>query len=315
MFRIVEFPSEGAILRGRLYVPANYLSKPLPIVIMAHGFSATITGMVADHFAEAFYDAGFVVLLYDHRNFGISDGEPRQEINKWVQARGYRDAIDFAATLPEIDATRIALWGDSMSGAEVLVVGSVDQRVKAIIAQVPAFGDSPPPPDPEGVLFAAIRETLLHGDVSGTPETTTARMPVVSFDQASLPSLLLPLTAYRWFIEYGGRYDTKWENWATIVTPATPAPLHPVLCAPHLQAALLLVIAEEDEMEGANSNISRMAWNVAPQPKEIVEMKGGHFGLLHHPSSLFDQAKQIQNDFLIRHLTRPTSCRLTTIPQ
>ena len=137
MFRIVEFPSEGAILRGRLYVPANYLSKPLPIVIMAHGFSATITGMVADHFAEAFYDAGFVVLLYDHRNFGISDGEPRQEINKWVQARGYRDAIDFATTLPEIDATRIALWGDSMSGAEVLVVGSIDQRVKAIIAQVP----------------------------------------------------------------------------------------------------------------------------------------------------------------------------------
>ena len=235
---------------------SNYLSKPLPIVIMAHGFSATITGMVADHFAEAFYDAGFVVLLYDHRNFGISDGEPRQEINKWVQARGYHDAIDFAATLPEIDATRIALWGDSMSGAEVLVVGSVDQRVKAIIAQVPAFGDSPPPPDPDGVLFAAIRETLLHGDVSGTPETTTARMPVVSFDQASLPSLLLPLTAYRWFIEYGGRYGTKWENWATIVTPATPAPLHPVLCAPHLQAALLLVIAEEDEMEGANSNIT-----------------------------------------------------------
>ena len=87
VYRIVEFSSEGAILRGRLYAPTN-LSKPLPIVIMAHGFSATINGMVADHFAEPFYDSGFAVLLYDHRNFGISDGEPRQEINKWIQARG-----------------------------------------------------------------------------------------------------------------------------------------------------------------------------------------------------------------------------------
>ena len=49
---------------------------------MAYGFSATITGMVADNYAEAFYDAGFAVLLYAHRNFGISGGEPRQEINR-----------------------------------------------------------------------------------------------------------------------------------------------------------------------------------------------------------------------------------------
>ena len=214
----------------------------------------------------------------------------------------YRDAINFVTTLQEIDTTRIALWGDSMSGAEVLVVGSIDQRVKAIIAQVPAFGDEPPPPDPDGKLFDTLRETFLHGDVSGTPETTTDRMPVVSFDQGRISSLLFPLTAFRWFIEYGGRYGTNWQNWATIVTPATPVPLHPVLCAPHLRSALLLVIAQEDEMEGANSNIARMAWNIAPQPKELVEVDGGHFGLLYYPSSLFDQAKQVQSDFLIKHL-------------
>ena len=39
---------------------------------------------------EVFQQAGMAVLLYDHRNFGLSDGVPRQEINKWVQARGYR---------------------------------------------------------------------------------------------------------------------------------------------------------------------------------------------------------------------------------
>lgn len=141
VFRVVEFLSEGATLRGRLYLPSDILT-PRPVVIMAHGFSATISGMVAEKYAEVFYEAGFAVLLYDHRNFGISGGEPRQEINKWVQARGYRDAMDFIATLPEIDPERIALWGDSLSGGEVIVVGALDERVKAVIAQVPACGSA-----------------------------------------------------------------------------------------------------------------------------------------------------------------------------
>jgi alpha-beta hydrolase superfamily lysophospholipase len=271
---------------------------------MAHGFSATINGMVADKYAEVFYEAGFAVLLYDHRSFGISGGEPRQQINKWIQARGYRDAVNFATTLPEIDAARVAIWGDSMSGAEVIVVGAIDTRVKAIIAQVPACGDKPPPPDPKGLLFASIREILLYGDVSGTPQTTTGPLAVVSFDQRSIPSLLTPLTAFRWFIEYGGRYETTWENSATFVAPVTLAPFHPALCAPHISAPLLMMIASKDEMPGASSRIARMVFEAAPQPKELAEIDGGHFGLLHYPSTLFDQASQTQQDFLARHLQR-----------
>jgi hypothetical protein len=48
------------------------------------------------------------------------------------------------------------------------------------------------------------------------------------------PSLLTPIQAYRWFIEHGGRFGTGWENRATRVTPATPAPFHAGLAAPHI---------------------------------------------------------------------------------
>jgi fermentation-respiration switch protein FrsA (DUF1100 family) len=303
MFRAVEFQSEGATLRGRLYAHPN-LSEPSPVVIMAHGFSATMNGMTADRYAEAFWEAGFVVLLYDHFSFSISDGQPRQQINKWLQARGYRDAINYAATQPEVDETRIAIWGDSLSGAEVFLVGAVDSRVKAIIVQVPACGDEPPPPDPNDSLFAAIRDTFFNGDLSGTPETTTGPLPVVSFDQRSIPSLLTPLTAFRWFIEYGGRYGTGWENSAYYVALATPAPFHAALCAPHINASLLMIVARDDEMPGANSFVARLTFDAAPQPKELVEIDGGHFGLLYYPSPLFDQASQAQIDFLRRHLQK-----------
>ena len=67
-----------------------------------HGTSATIR-MVAEDYANVFNRSGMSVLLYDHRNFGESGGEPRQEINPWIQARGYRDAVAFLQTQPEID--------------------------------------------------------------------------------------------------------------------------------------------------------------------------------------------------------------------
>lgn len=111
---------------------------------MAHGFTTTINGMTADKYAERFRQAGYSVLLYDHRNLGISDGEPRQEINFWVQSRGYIDAIDFASTQPEIDTSKIAVWGASMSAREAFLVGSIDKRVGAIIAMIAAFGDKFP---------------------------------------------------------------------------------------------------------------------------------------------------------------------------
>ena len=38
MYRDIEFKSQGAILRGRLYLPENK-SRKSPVVIMAHGFT------------------------------------------------------------------------------------------------------------------------------------------------------------------------------------------------------------------------------------------------------------------------------------
>lgn len=299
--RLVEFPSQGATLRGWLY--EHGAETPGPIVVMAHGFSATISGMVADRYAEALHSAGLNVLLFDHRGFGLSSGEPRQVLNRWIQARGYRDALDFVATLAGVDASRVALWGDSLSGAMALGVAAFDDRVRAVVVQVPACGSAPPPADPDGRSFRTLRETFVDGDVESHPKETVGPMPVVSSDQVGTPSLLTPMTAYRWFIEYGGRPGTTWQNRATSVAADTPIPYHAGLCAPHLRGASLWVIARDDEMPGAEAQVARMAFAAAPEPKELLEVDGGHFGLLYHPSVLFDEVSAAQADFLRRHLS------------
>lgn len=299
MIRDIEFPSEGATLRGQLFLP-DAQAKP-PVVIMAHGTSATMT-MAADEYARAFARAGVGALLYDHRNLGRSGGEPRQEINPWIQARGYRDAMDFVETLQEVDSGRIALWGDSYSGGEVLVVGAVDPRVKAVVAQCPVCGAEPPTVEPNEANFTVIKETLLHGDVRGSAETTTGPLPVVSSDQLGTPSLLKPIQAFRWFIDYGGRPGSHWVNQVTRVLPATKVPFNPVLCAPFVKAPTLLMVAPEDEMVHANYEVSKQAFRLLPGPKEWHDIAGGHFGLLYLPSEPFDEASRVQTDFLRRWL-------------
>jgi uncharacterized protein len=73
--------TDGTTLRGWHYLPDD--SGKHPTVVMAHGFSA-VKEMYLDKYAEAFAEAGLAVLVYDNRNFGASDGEPRQEIDPWL---------------------------------------------------------------------------------------------------------------------------------------------------------------------------------------------------------------------------------------
>jgi len=298
----IEFESEGATLRGFL-LRATRGEPPFPVVVMAHGTSATIP-MVMDRYAETFAEAGVSALLYDHRNLGISGGEPRQEINPWIQARGYRDAIDFAGELRDHDPARIGIWGDSYTAAIVFLVAACDSRARVVVAQCPAFGAERPTPEPSRTVFDSIRATFDSGDVSGTPDDVTGPIPVISSDQLGTPSLLTPIQAYRWFIEYGGRHGTGWENRATRVVPSNVAPFNPFLCAPYVHVPSLMMVAHADEMRGANPEVSRAAFDLLPAEKEWYDLDGGHFGLLYHPSDLFDEVSTAQVDYLVSHLIR-----------
>ena len=67
-FEPVEFESEGAMLRGQLYLPKTGVPSH-PAVAMAHGLSATTT-MAINAYAEVFADHGIAALVYDHYGLG-----------------------------------------------------------------------------------------------------------------------------------------------------------------------------------------------------------------------------------------------------
>ena len=93
MRKDIEFKTEdGVTLRGWHYLPDGRRGK-VPTIVMAHGFSA-VKEMYLDRFAEAFAAAGLGSVVFDNRNFGASDGEPRQEIDPW------RRCVTIAMRLP-----------------------------------------------------------------------------------------------------------------------------------------------------------------------------------------------------------------------
>ena len=133
----VEFPVEGGVtLRGWLFIPDG--PAPHPAITMAHGF-AGVKEHGLERFARAFTDAGFVVLVHDHRGFGASDGAPRFDVDPWVQIADWRRAISFLENQPFVDADRIGLWGSSYAGGHAIVLGASDRRLRAVVAQVPTI--------------------------------------------------------------------------------------------------------------------------------------------------------------------------------
>ena len=96
MRRDIEFTSGGETVRGWLYTP-DTADGPLPVVVMAGGW-CYVKELVQPHYAELYADAGFAAILFDYRNFGSSDGAPRQHIDPWMQIEDYKNAISFAET-------------------------------------------------------------------------------------------------------------------------------------------------------------------------------------------------------------------------
>ena len=296
MYQEVEFPSEGATLHGRLY---KHKGRSGPVVVMAHGTSATIT-MVIDAYAEAILSAGFDVLLYDNRNFGRSGGTPRQEINPWVQARGYRDAVTFLRTSGH--AGSAVLWGDSYTAGLVLIAGALINNISAVIAQIPVCGARWPEGPADADAFETLRSIFENGDVNGSLEDTTGPLPVVSLDQINAPSLLTPPQAFRWFSEFGARFGSGWENRATRVIPKTEVACSPLITAPYLTMPVQMLVGRNDEMVHCNPELQNAVFDRIAGPKEKIMLDGGHFGLLWQGGSVFQQAVETQVDFLQKHL-------------
>src|SRR4051794_9883569 len=127
----VHFSSDGTTCAAWHYAGTNGAC-----VVMSGGLAVT-KEPGTDRFARRFHDAGFSVLAFDYRRFGESGGKPRQVVRYPDQLADWQAAIDFAATLPDVDPRRIAIWGFSLSSGHAFRVAAANPLLAAAIAHSP----------------------------------------------------------------------------------------------------------------------------------------------------------------------------------
>lgn len=134
----VTFTSGGVQCVGYLHLPAQPHGGMVPCIVLGHGFTGTQDRLQGS--AERFAAEGMAALTFDYRNFGESEGEPRQVIRLKDELEDFRQAIAFARQQPQIDPDKIGIWGSSLGGGHVITLAAEDPRIAAVVAQVPFNG-------------------------------------------------------------------------------------------------------------------------------------------------------------------------------
>jgi dienelactone hydrolase len=261
-FKAADFISENVRLTAQWFYAGENEGRKLPTVIIAPGWGATAANFRED--AVDLARAGYLVMLFDYRGWGDSDGrvmltspqsaaggpsapaaftaqvrELRGYVDPWEQVEDWFNAISYAAADPMVDAGRIGILGSDLSGGHVIYVAANDPRVKALVSQVSATDTrpyKPYQPDPAKVIAQA-------NAAASRLATGQAQYPA---DRARAVGELV-----------GAPVGNKVVRWA------------PVEQANRVAAPALFVLAQKEELF-SNTNNGQLACERVTGPRKMV---------------------------------------------
>lgn len=288
----VTFRSDGLQCAAWLMRPDG-ASGQRPLVVMAHGFSAT-RELRLDAYAERFCQAGIGTLLFDYRYFGASEGEPRQLLDIKQQLADYHAALAYARSLEWVDPERVAVFGSSFSGGHAIAVAAQDRRAAAVVSQCPhtdgvaALRKIPP------VTLAKL-SAIGIADQAGAllgrdPQYVAAVGPPGSLALMSTPDAE---PGFKSMVPS----ESLWEN-RVAGRVALQVPLYrPGRDAAKLTCPALFCVCDKDSVAPAEATLKLVQH--APRG-EIKRYPVGHFEI--YSGDIWEQAVRDQTEFLVRVL-------------
>lgn len=290
----VRFPSGTDTCAAWLY-PAETAGRP--VVVMAHGLGA-VKALRLDAFAERFQAAGYACLVFDYRHFGESSGEPRELLSIRRQREDWRAAVAFARTLPDIDPTRVVLWGTSFAGGHVIATAAEDEHLAAAVVQCP-FTDG---------LASALRISpaasarLTVAAIKDTATRLLGRSPV-RVKVAARPGEIGLMDAHDVIdgvlrlLEASGIREEDFANDVPARVALEIPFARPGRKAKDIAAPILFCVCDEDTVAPARPTLRYAAQ--APRG-EVKRYPVGHFDI--YTGEQFDRVTDDQIAFLAEHV-------------
>jgi fermentation-respiration switch protein FrsA (DUF1100 family) len=291
---------DGVVLVGWFRVP-EAMQTP-PVVVMSQGLGGH-KEWALPLLEDVLADAGIATLTYDHRNFGESGGEPRFEVDPQLQIRDCRSVVTYLTTRPEVDGSRVGVFGTSLSGGHAFVVGATDRRVGCIVALVPTVSGW------EQAVRRFGHETLAQmrerWDADRMRRFNGAEPELVPHFQPDPDDKVAGRSMNRvtFFESLTADERTYWKNELTLRSLELCMEYEPGTYVARVSPTpLLMIVAEDDRQVGTDLQLAAFAR--AFEPKKLVMTKGGHYDVYR---SEFEDAASATRDWFLRWLLEPTS--------
>src|SRR5437879_13266870 len=78
-------------------------------------------------------EAGYVVLTFDYKGWGDSEG-PKSRLAPYSRVADVQASLTFLSVQPQVEPSRMGIYGTSYGGATGIWVSAIDERVKCIVS-------------------------------------------------------------------------------------------------------------------------------------------------------------------------------------
>jgi uncharacterized protein len=292
----VTFYSEGVKLAGDLFLPDDLRpGERRAGIVLCHGYTG-VRNLYLPDIARILNGAGYVVLTFDYKGWGDSDGPPGR-LAPYGRVADVQAALSFLAATPEADPERLGIYGTSYGGATVVWTAAVDARVQCVVSVV-GIGNgarwmrSVRRPDEFHDLLERTRADRLTQTLQGASELVKREEILLpdrqSAELAAAARRANPAAVGTIPLEYV--HETLEFNPEWVVDRIAPRPA-------------LFITTDDDRLVPPEESIQLHAR--AGAPKKLVVLRGyGHYQVYMEPA--FSEVMRETTAWFREHL--PSSC-------
>jgi fermentation-respiration switch protein FrsA (DUF1100 family) len=100
----------------------------------------SVKEQMAGLYAEKLAEKGFITLAFDYRNYGESEGQPRQFEDPKLKLKDLESAVTYLLSLPFVQS--VGALGACTSGGNVAYLAADDKRIKAAVVVAAHMADA-----------------------------------------------------------------------------------------------------------------------------------------------------------------------------
>jgi uncharacterized protein len=298
----VRFPSDGLTLAGHLYRPPEAASGERTAALVTAGPITSVKEETVPHYAAPLAEAGYTVLTFDNRNFGESEGEPRQHLDTSRQVEDLKNAVSYLLTRDDVDPDRVGLASVCMGAGYALAVASMDLRVKVLAIVAGAYN-----------ITDTYRELLGEDGFAGYLENLNAArtrqyetgeveyMPAIAGPPDYAPSAMPVQEAYEYYSRAQATEAPNWENRVTVASMEQIVGWN-VVARAHLVAPRPLLVIHGTTDVLLPPRYAQEVYDRAGEPKQLHWVETSNHVELYDQAPFVPQAIDTLRDWLAEHL-------------